>query len=624
MAIKLVTQIYFYLRMFEQNTLLIDKSPKGTFILTSERQPVWPAQTNDEWQVLVQIAEVFAAQVEQVQGHLGYTESGTEVVVGLGEDVEEAARLYAHLTLRQFRVVASLKDLTDGALPAVIVTTLPWLSDELMEFLYLTEADFAPGIICASTPEALRQQVLIRSAATVLSGSVEIPQVDIFPILALERFTQPNREVFGGKAESFDLQLAMGCGAGVLTIMTHSDGVDAFLGSQLTLCPMIQPSVAADKSLSPRCQVTGICHRQLVSVEEALNSSALIAPEAISARILIWNVCLGLLLPKSVVDPAWGIGPRLLQSSTIGAVITTWEIVLTSPEHTESLSQDILRGIPVGKALAKFNASLNSRRQGNRMCLLGDPRLRLPKVNSNSQHKQQKILNIESVQPTLAEDIREVMLLRACMTEAVSRASGDLLPVAKEALEAIQVYEYAGWRGITVEGQPDAPGPAMRRSVLQYVFCRGKLLESWLPFARTYRSISSSTQCFVCGQRTNTLIVNFRIPKVSRRRISICPCCGVIEDAPIKSNITFSIFNKSIVKLEGSLPKEKWTVGLLLQSSLPSDYISLEWPTDSNGSPTKFINLPNVWPLGPTRVSVIVMWGGSFAIVSKMEQGNVE
>jgi hypothetical protein len=110
----------------------------------------------------------------------------------------------------------------------------------------------------------------------------------------------------------------------------------------------------------------------------AWKNGELLSPDAIAARVFVWDTCQGLMLPASVVDPRWGLAPRLFASPAIGAVILTWEPVVSEPS-LDPLARDLARGLSVGRALARLLAGRESRRMGHRMCLFGDPRLRLPR-----------------------------------------------------------------------------------------------------------------------------------------------------------------------------------------------------------------------------------------------------
>lgn len=232
--------------------LPVDRNPASDFLITAQGQAVRPVHTREEFESLSRTATLFASHLEEVRGHPAPAASQAEEVVALGPMVADAGRLYAHLTMRAFRMVEDLRSLRRGPRPAVVVTTPPSLTSGLLEFLYADALDGpAPGIICASGPQALRKQVLIRSAAASLCGPVAHPWVDVYPLVELDSLTFRDRRIYGGKASESDIPDALSKGAGVLTMITHSDGIDALILPTLSLCPLVQMPADADPQRSP-------------------------------------------------------------------------------------------------------------------------------------------------------------------------------------------------------------------------------------------------------------------------------------------------------------------------------------------------------------------------------------
>ena len=128
----------------------------ATFLVDDQQLPVWPVTTHDELIELRHLCKTLSSRVKYVTWRVGRTQPGKEEVVGLGADVAEAARLYAHLTQRRVRLASNLKGLDAGVLPSVVVTSPSWLCNDLMEKLYCAGGVSAPGIICASVPKLLR------------------------------------------------------------------------------------------------------------------------------------------------------------------------------------------------------------------------------------------------------------------------------------------------------------------------------------------------------------------------------------------------------------------------------------------------------------------------------------
>jgi hypothetical protein len=589
------------------------------FLITAAAEPAWPARSDAEISGLTRLASVFGSVVKRVDATPGALNGGPEEVVALGLDAEEPGRLYAHLSVRTFRLARTLDALVDRALPAVVVTTPDHLTIELLDALYPESARQAPGIVCGEPGPALRRQVLLRSAAAALGGPVSGPRVDFFPTIGLDVMRAGHHEVLGGRASVAARRDALTRGAGVVAVMTHCDGVDAFLGEGLAVCAMDRVPPNANERFAPRCRITGLCHRHERTMADAYDSAAILTPEAIAARVLVWDVCFGVMPIGSTVDPGWGIGARLVDSAAVGAILTTWQIVLSSPEHSARMSRDVARGVPVGRVLARFNRSQTSRERRHRMCLLGDPRVRLPRRDSPlAQPASERTRATRRVRPPASS---ETLLLRLCMSEAAARDPGKTVSAAAQrAREAIERVEWDTWKGAPGGGLSGPLGNAMRAEVLEYAYCRGKLLEAWMPYARSLRAVARST-CTACGRPTDVIKATMRPPGVADRRISICPLCGVVEDVPLSFDLRIELSGLA-VKVHGQMPRHCWTGGVLLASSLQADHVRVAWPRDLDQAPSTAADLPSRWPIGPLRLSAIFIWDAQFAVLSRMTRSS--
>jgi hypothetical protein len=600
-----------------QTVLPIAENCDGEFLVSPDGAPVWPLHGEHDSAALERLTTVFGGRLERVPAGRGIAQPlSKEDVVALGPDADSAAKLYAHLTRRRFRTALDLDALTRTKRPSVVVTTAEYMTAELLEWLYGRSGRSAPGIICGDRGAPLRRQVLLRAAAATLCGPLKVVRSDIFPTVPVAAIRQPGSEMLGSKAPASERRQALARGAGVLAIMTHSDGVDAFMGSDLTICPMVR--TADDISLpdAPRCQLTGFCHRHGVSVSQAVGSDVVFRPEEIAARVFVWDVCFGVMPTESAVDPRWGIGGRLLDSAGIGAILTTWRIVLSSPEHTRCVSQAIASGVPAGVAVARFNASPFSLARHHRLCLFGDPRVRLPaaRVQERAPTRPDRSRHPPAAE---AEHLRQVALLRLCMIDAKLRtADGPRAAVASRALEAIDAFEAAASKDVPIAALNPQLGNDMRAGVLDYALSRGKLLESWIPFTRGFRE-TVPRPCPVCSRRADTLQADMRPPGVYARRLVLCPICGVLEDAPIASDIRMELAGRS-VRLHGTLPRERWAAGVVISSSHPEDSVRLMWPAAGDGTLAPSAELPQRWPPGPLRISAVIVWDATFAVISRM------
>jgi hypothetical protein len=655
--------------------LPVANASEGEHLVSADGAPVWPLQGSDDVAAVQRIAAVFRGNLAWIPASAGTAEPlSSEYVVALGADADAAASLHAHLTRRRCRIAESFDALVLTERPSVVVTTPEHLTAELLDWLYCQTRRSAPGVICGGRGVPLLRQVLVRAAAATICGPLTLARTEIFPTITASGLP----EILGSEATAVERRQALAGQAGVLTIMTHSDGVDAFLGADLSVCARGRDPSGVGLSAAPRCALTEFCHRHEITVAQAVASGATFPADDIAARLLVWDVCFGVMPSGSVVDPAWGIGARLLDSAGIGAVLTTWQITLSSPAYAHQVTDAIASGVPAGVVVARFNASRKAREHHHRMCLLGDPRVRLPSLDvperattrtarpspalaktpneiqqaasgvvvarfnasreAREHHHRMCLLGDPRVRlpsldvserattrtagpsPTLAKtpnEIQQAALLRLCMVDAKGNApKGPRAAFAAQALDAIEAFEVAVTKGTPIADLDPSLGHKMRAAVLQYALAHGKLLENWIPFARSLRA-ATPTLCPVCRRRTDTLHVVMRPPGVTPRRLTLCPICGVLEDAPATSDVGFDLDGRTL-RLCGEFPRERWTAAVLIGSSYPADSIQLMWPTLDDGAPAPFLELPPIWPPGPLRLSVFIMWDANFAVVSRM------
>ena len=615
-----------------QDDLLVAFLPKHDFLLSKDQRPIWPAHDAEEMKALKEVSGAFGTSIRKVQGSPGISEPDSEeIVVALGQGIEDLAKLYAHLTRRHLRFANDLPDIKEVGSFAVLITTPLWLNSELFNILYEFDSDTcAPGVICAE-PRMLRLQVLVKSAAASLAGPLNTRRIEIFPTLSINRFSLlSDREVFGAKVSAGDIREAMGRGAGILSIQTHSDGFDAFLNSNLTLCPMNWMPLGAIKRRSSRCVETGYCHRHERLMVDALRSNLLIFPDNISARILILDVCWGIIPVDGIVDPIWGIGVHLLANSSIGAVLTTWEINFPNPRRLNMLADAIDKGKTIGEALYLFNHSSESQRAGQRMCLLGDPRVHLPlkhKISSLSAESTSLSKLKHRISPLLIEDTE---FLKIFLFGAVTRKSHTAQPIKgilEKATKAIKEYECAYLEGHPIESTSTNLGVALRLAVTEIVCRRGPLiLNDWSPYANMRKLEShSSRQCFACRSQKSKLVTlkaEFDFPWIPNRRVAHCPTCGVVEDVPEDTFITMSVINKKEVELGGTLPREEWIAKLLIRSQEKSERVWWDWPADVGGAPLRKFKTQDSWPVGPLYVALVLMYKAKLIVISQLTSGS--
>jgi hypothetical protein len=571
-----------------------------------EGRAVWPVRSSDDRAALCRVVELFGGVLEEVSMPGEGGAGGEETVRAWGGAVE-AGQLYAHLTGRHFEPVAGLPEALVEPPPAVMVLEYDALCPELLNWASDPERPVT-GLVCASSREDLRRQVLVRAAAAQLCEPVKLRRAEVmtypspyvpFPV------ERGGVERLGPEVPPHQIAAALGAGAGVLQLSHHSDGLDGSLGEGLTLCPMDRPPATADPGRPPRCWVTGKCIRQQRPVEEARAEGRLLPPEAIAARVLVWDACRALMLPHGQLDARWALAERLLSSGNIGAVIMPWEAIIANPA-VERLCADLAEGTPAGEALPRFLRAPLSRRLGHRMCLFGDPRLRAAPPPTRPGARPRRNETNVAVEESHAQ-LEECGLLRACLQNGAMEKDEARRAAAAEAVTALRHYEERVWTGHPLEGSPEAPGPQMRGKALAHLM-RGPELPIWTAYAFCDGVDSASTRrCGTCGARLKCWRYRLRIPGVGPRRVSTCGRCALAEDAPWGSDLTLRVDDRRVVVLEGTLPSGRASAGLVVE-----DFRQIRrpsWPLGADGSPVRTFELPSGAPTLPTRLGLFLIDG---------------
>jgi len=592
--------------------LLISTNPPAELIVDDMNRPVWPVTNSLERESLAEVAELFNVELVEVTAHPAPSISeGVEIVTAWGEGTEEAARLYAHLTERRYSPLDSFTGLEQmDPQPSVLLLSLDHLNNELLTSLYAEPRSRKPiGIICAET-KSLKPQVLVRAAAALILGEPTIRNVSVFPLWGEGKVYIDEREV--GDLSREQILNIFGSRAGTLVIQTHSDGMDAMLGPNLILCPLDHLSPGADKSRSNRCVETNWCHRSRTSISDFLDSSRFVSPHSFSAHILVWDVCWGAIPPDGLIDPAWGIGKRLLDSPRVGAILAPWDLSLSSPKLVGALIQNLESGMTVGDSLLAHNLSMEAQRFRHRMCLFGDPRVRLASISDKSQpptpRSKFNSAFVRLAKPAVNDSTIFVRRLVARMIARPSYAGAKLGQIGNRAMRAIEDYEQAAGASLESERTISA-GRVLRSTVLACMRKRGPVIfNEWfsegVPVGTSFGS-----PCFACQIQSNKLVTSILSIPGSRvkRRVSRCQRCGIVEDVPIDSNLTLSINSDRYIQLAGDLPVDAWKAQFLIRQQHTNRRLVIDWPRESNKTPARFIKLPISLPAGILQAGLVLM-----------------
>ncbi|MEZ4300970.1 MAG: hypothetical protein R3B70_38905 [Polyangiaceae bacterium] len=283
--------------------------------------------------------------------------------------------------------------------------------------------------------------------------------------------------------------------------------------------------------------------------------------------------------------------------------MTTWEIIWTSPREHDPLLRDLRAGLPVGIALSRFLSKGDLARRRLRMCLLGDPDLRLAPVHKNSSPAERQSM----LQPGRARDLEGVGFLRALVAMMGPSVPPAQLENVANASRLVEMYEARSWLGAPTESEEAPFGAAMRGAVLDLVVSRGRLTGDWLPVAdQPHTREPPEARCAACGDRTSVLVARLRLAGRPRRRVVLCPTCGFLEDAPAHARLWMCV-EAGAIELRGDLPASSWLATLALVSRDARLTRRWVWPADGAGAPVPRFVPPPPWPVGPSRLALFFM-----------------
>jgi len=609
------------------SALKIDLKPGGDFLVTSQGNPVWPAGLDSDRSAIERRAALFSVPTDHVTGRVGRTRPRNGLVVGLGLEAKAAGELYAHLTSRTYQHKSRSEEIFDDAPPDILVTTWPNITSSVLQWLYSGERRSAPGIVCAGNPEELRRQVLLAAISSTASPSDHGPAwTGVSPTSECGVGSTGLLQILGKAAPASVVRAAMGAGAGVLAVSSHSDGVDVFLGQSLALCPFDREVADADRRRAPSCCVRGICHRYSQPTEQIRGTDLVISPDEVRARIALFDVCYGTLAADSIIDSRWALGPRLVANDGIGSFVTTWELALLDPGKLEALVEDLREGATIGAAVGRFNRSAVSRRTATRLCIFGDPHTRAaPNLPRHGRRIPDRIAKRASraCPPDGFDELRELAFSRACLTKFIQRTDHEYgcqeaaVPAdrlimrnsAVAALECLLKVEALLWASQRDPDETQIGREILRQVLLKDIARRGEPANDWLQVVR--RLDWKAGRCRLCGSTSRIGTATLAVADVSRRRITFCPRCRLTGDMPVGHDITLQFDpQRCVVSVQGVAVADGWTAGLVIRGRLDCDDILIAWPAGPDGQPSASMPLSGRLRPVPLTLAFVLICGG--------------
>ncbi len=509
----------------------------------------------------------------------------------IGSATRPIAEAYAKATGRILRRLSSSapRRFDDGD---VIVALADDLTDDIVDAATAPGAGSLAGFLVGRTLEELSAKAV--ASATALHRPLgDAPfRLDLSPQLPIGIVETSDFALCGRASDKAHLRRLLGQGDSLVSVTGHGDGIDGDLGP-LVLCPVDAAFAAEGRPRMPTCRVSNHCHRLHVTAETAAFADATLHPAAVKARAMIWNTCVGWPSRDGFIDRTYGAGLRLAASPALDALVTTARIVIASPVSIDLLAGALLRGMPIGDAVAAHNRSPPALDSGHRFVLFGDPMLRIaPKPASiNGIGADARVIATAPPPP------RPSRLPRAPVD-----ADGSDEPVLA-ALAAL-----ASTRGDEAER-----GAAF--ACLTDALAKGALEGVWV------RASKASTRGEVPCPHCASLSTHLRLDgssTVRQRLLTICRRCEVAADTPPVTRFTARLDTAAVWRLRGERPlASNWLGSLVVRRCEPFATEVEPWPADAAGRPRASVDCGRFQGAAPMTLTAMFYARRQLSIFSR-------
>jgi hypothetical protein len=469
---------------------------------------------------------------------------------------------------------------------SVLVTETGRVAPELLEGLFSEPALWArrcaPGLVFADAgPEAKRSALQYALAMRLSAESAPGRRVALFPLDDVGLVQGEDGSVLAG-AGHFD-RLAgelRGSAIALLSVTTHSDGIDIFLGPGLVACGWNSWGDTATPGAMPRCLIQRHCHRLDMPIAESGLADRLVNPARWRARVLFLDVCFGL-MATDLIDRRYGLLCALAAGGRVGAIVTNFELSFTGVDFSEMVSEALCSGRPIGTALRELTCTPAARRLNRRFALIGDPALTCPVVVPRLLPASEG-----AAMPASVAD-PEIGALRYC------------LHVAGETELALA-------------------SPSLKRdeALVAWLCQRGKIFDLWARLSRISRG-SAQFDCALCDRRGEVFRSGLEAPHIARELL-VCIACGAVADRPAGDETLMAPSWPSGFRLLG-VPERPVRRAVLQLWGGDAEYSAhCDWPISASGVPAPFYTWQKPWPAGPLRANIFLFHGDELSVASAM------
>ena len=512
--------------------------------------------------------------------------------VGAGE---RAAERFASHTGRRVQPLDDWNELAVRGDVDVIVIATADLSAALLEQVYGPARESAIGII-GDVAHALdaRVDALLAVAPATAHGAI----VEHYPGLAMGRPTHEGVTVLDRTAAASTVRDHLTQPNDLVAMLSHADGIDAFLAPGLTMCSMTGADRERGPERQPCCVETGHCFRHGQPVAEVVQGGLTIHPWSLRSRIVVWGTCFGIMHPGSEYGVQWSLQQALWSNPDVAAVVTTWGLSMPNTPILRALLDDIYDGMPLGRAVARSNASPASASTGVMFALAGDPATRLiPRRRIAGS-------TLRTVGPARPTGKRSAASFLELYVDGLARdPDGAMQALAGRVLEALDTAHDTDGRS------------SLHQGVADLVHARGSIVAHDWTYLATEASVHDGGPCPVCTEPTRHARFALPLSTPAQRHLWTCPRCGVLVDGP-DSPAAFLVVEDSTVRRVGA-PVDADAVWLRLGCQDERFSQMLPWP---DADPARGFRPALSWPPGPSKVSCLLLRDLDLEVVSVLSR----
>lgn len=323
----------------------------------------------------------------------------------------------------------------------------------------------------------------------------------------------------------------------LLVIATHSDGIDAQLGGQSTLCP--RSSWGSDHTAPgervPACVELRRCHRHNLPIDAPALGALAKAPDELNAFALVLAACHALRFAAPAdhsiawPDYRWSLMAATLRARK--ACVTAFGVGLhrESPDGYRKLVGDVGGGMRIGRAIA----AENQRNPRGRLVLVGDPDISVPAPAVSAAPPVGRS-NASPTDPSAPPPLsgRGTRFLAAYLNEAALNAvTGEQMKAATHAYSLATALQSQVDQRSTDRERVVSLHERLFSALLDYFEFRGVMISHDWQQLGAVDVLDGSESCVWCAAPSERWRYRFRNPALGGRYLVCCLRCGVVRDS---------------------------------------------------------------------------------------------